>query len=43
MVLELIPGGAEVHSGKSKTLQETGLFHELFESGRYDSVRARYR
>jgi len=42
MVLELIPKGAEVHSGKSKTLQDAGLFQELFESGRYDSVRARY-
>jgi len=26
MVLELIPKGAEVHSGKSKTLQDAGLF-----------------
>jgi hypothetical protein len=41
LVLELIPDGAEVHSGKSKTLQDIGLFKELFESGRYDSVRAR--
>jgi L-lactate utilization protein LutC len=42
LVLELVPEGAEVHSGKSKTLQDVGLFKELFESGRYDSVRARY-
>lgn len=41
-VLELIPEGAEVHSAKSKTLQDIGLFAELFESGRYDSLRARY-
>lgn len=41
LVLELIPEGAEVHSGKSKTLQDIGLFHELFESGRYESLRAR--
>jgi len=41
-VLELIPEGAEVHSSKSKTLQDIGLFAELFESGRYDSLRARY-
>ena len=41
-VLELIPEGAEVHSGKSKTLSDVGLYQELFESGRYDSVRARY-
>lgn len=42
LVLELIPEGAEVHSGKSKTLADVGLSQELFESGRYDSVRARY-
>jgi hypothetical protein len=41
-VLELIPEGAEVHSGKSKTLADVGLFEELFESDRYDSGRARY-
>lgn len=41
-VLELVPEGAEVHSGKSKTLEDLGL-HQLFhESGRYNSVRARY-
>jgi hypothetical protein len=42
LVLELVPEGAEVHSGKSKTLQDLGLFQHLFESGRYDSVRGRY-
>lgn len=42
LVLELVPLGAEVYSGKSKTLQDLGLFQELSESGRYDSVRARY-
>jgi hypothetical protein len=42
LVLELIPQGAEVYSGKSKTLQDIGVFKELFESGRYDSVRERY-
>jgi hypothetical protein len=41
LVLDLVPAGAEVHSGRSKTLEDLGLFHELFESGRYDSVRAR--
>jgi YkgG family uncharacterized protein len=40
--LELVPEGAEVYSGKSKTLQDVGLFKELFDSDRYDSVRARY-
>jgi hypothetical protein len=41
LVLELVPEGAEVHSGKSKTLEDLGLSQDLFESGRYDSVRAR--
>ncbi len=40
-VLALIPEGAEVHSGKSRTLEELGLFAELMESGRYDAVRPR--
>ncbi len=42
LVLALVPEGAEVHSGKSKTLQDLSLFKEFFESGRYDSVRERY-
>lgn len=42
MVLDLVPEGGEVYSAKSKTLRDLNLFHELFESGRYDSVRARY-
>lgn len=42
LVLELIPEGAEVYSGKSKTLVDLGLYKELFESGRYNSLRARY-
>ena len=41
-VFELVPEGAEVHSGKSKTLEDIGLFELLHESGRYQSVRARY-
>jgi hypothetical protein len=40
-VLALIPEGAEVHSGKSKTLEELGLFADLMESGRYDAIRPR--
>jgi LUD domain len=39
--LKLIPEGAEVHSGKSKTLEDTGIFQELMESGRYDFIRQR--
>ena len=40
-VFALIPEGAEVHSGKSKTLEDVGIFKELMESDRYDFVRKR--
>lgn len=40
-VLEIIPDGAEVHSGKSKTLEVAGLFSEFQDSGRYDFLRTR--
>jgi hypothetical protein len=38
-VLGLVPEGAEVHSGKSKTLEDVGLYAELMESGRFDAIR----
>jgi hypothetical protein len=38
-VLAMIPEGAEVHSGKSHTLEQIGLYQELAESGRYDALR----
>jgi L-lactate utilization protein LutC len=40
-VLEMIPDGAEVHSGKSKTLEDAGLFTEFQDSGRYDFLRTK--
>jgi hypothetical protein len=40
-VLGLIPEGAEVHSGKSKTLEDIGLYSEITDSGRYDAIRPR--
>lgn len=40
-VFEIVPEGAEVYSAKSKTLEDIGVVSE-FESGRFDSVRARY-
>ena len=40
-VLGMIPEGAEVHSGKSKTLDDIGLYRELVDSGHYDMVRPR--
>jgi len=40
-VMERIPEGAEIHSGKSKTLEDIGVFAELMGSDRYDFVRKR--
>ena len=40
-VLAMIPEGAEVHSGKSKTLDDLGVYKEIVESGRYDPIRPR--
>jgi hypothetical protein len=38
-VLKRIPEGTRVHSGKSKTLEDAGLFKEFMENERYDFVR----
>jgi hypothetical protein len=40
-VMERIPEGVEIHSGKSKTLEDIGVFAELMASDRYDFVRKR--
>ena len=40
-VMQRIPEGAKVHSGKSKTLEDSGVFKELMESDRYDFIRRR--
>jgi hypothetical protein len=40
-VLERVPDGAEVNSGKSKTLEDAGIFQELMDSGRYNFIRKR--
>jgi L-lactate utilization protein LutC len=40
-VMERIPEGAQVHSGKSKTLEDAGVFKALMESEKYDFVRKR--
>jgi len=37
--LALVPEGAEVHSAKSKTLEDIGVFDVLMQSGRYDFLR----
>lgn len=43
MVLELVPEGAEVSEGASRTLDELGVTAEIEQSGRYDAVRPRTR
>ena len=40
-VLARIPAGAEVHWGKSKTLEDIGVVEALLMSGSYDAVRSR--
>ncbi len=41
-VLAMVPQGAEVHWGKSKTMDDLGLTAILSETDRYDAVRTRY-
>jgi hypothetical protein len=43
IVLGLIPEGAKVHHGASKTLEVTGVTDELETSGRYEAVGPRIR
>ena len=38
-VMERIPEGSEVHSAKSMTLEEIGVFEALHEPGRFDAIR----
>jgi len=40
-VMARIPDGVSVHSGKSKTLEDAGVFKELMESDRFDFIRRR--
>ena len=42
VVLERLPKGAEVHSGKSKTLQDSGILDAIQEPGQYDALRPRF-
>jgi hypothetical protein len=42
LVLDRLPPGAEVLSGKSKTLQDAGIFDLMQEPGRYDALRPGY-
>jgi hypothetical protein len=40
-VLERLPAGAEVHSGRSKTLQDAGIFDAIHDESRYNALRSR--
>ena len=42
LVRERIPAGAEVHTGKSKTLQDAGIFDMLQKADQFDFLRTRY-
>jgi LUD domain len=42
-VLSLLPEGAEVHTGASRTLDQIGLTAEIEESGRYQPIRRQLR
>jgi len=39
VVLERLPKGAEVHSGKSRTLQDSGIFDALQDPDQYSALR----
>jgi LUD domain len=41
VVLKRLPEGAEVHSGKSKTLQDSGIFEVIHDVSRYNALRPR--
>ena len=40
-VMERVPEGVSVHSGKSKTLEDIGVVRQLMENERYDYLRRR--
>ena len=42
LVMERLPKGAEVHSGKSKTLQEAGIMDLITDPNMFDALRPRY-
>jgi acyl-CoA hydrolase len=38
-VLARVPEGSEVHSAKSRTLEDIGVYDDLHEPGRFDAIR----
>lgn len=42
IVLERLPKGAEIHSGKSKTLQDSGIFDAIQDPDQYNALRHQF-
>ena len=42
VVLERLPQGSEVHSGKSKTLQDSGIFEVIQDPKQYNALRHQF-
>lgn len=42
VVLDRLPKGAEVHSGKSKTLQDSGIFDAIQDPDQYNALRNQF-
>jgi acyl-CoA hydrolase len=40
-VLSRVPEGSQVHTGKSKTLEDAGIFQEFMDNEKYDFIRRR--
>jgi acyl-CoA hydrolase len=40
-VLSRVPEGSQVHTGKSKTLEDIGIFQEFMDNEQYDFIRRR--
>jgi hypothetical protein len=40
-VLSRVPEGSQVHTGKSKTLEDIGIFQEFMDNEKYDFIRRR--
>jgi hypothetical protein len=40
-VMSRVPHGSQVHTGKSKTLEDVGIFQEFMDNEKYDFIRRR--
>jgi hypothetical protein len=43
LLFELLPEGAQVHQGASRTLEQTGITAEIEQFGRFDAIRPKLR